>query len=326
VAAAPESEAPETPSTRRPSRAPVAEAAVAEHESADAELESEREPVASAPTSSARAAAGEDADPNATTLISEPGIPSSQTGLRPSSPPVSVEEALAEHPPVSVGNAFFRGVEGSLAPVTEELDASSVRAPILLTDEQQARRNRLRRIVVGAVAAVALLGVGLVAKATLGRSSAEPAPVAAVAPVEQPAAQPAAEEETEGAKLASAEPAADPASQDQAATTDAPTEPSAEPEAAAAAAGAPDASVPYAKVKERTLELLNKRQFEAAIPWAQRLIALEPTDSFGYRCLGSALQDLQRIEEAHKAYSDCVTHATKGAVRECGALGGQKQR
>jgi len=70
---------------------------------------------------------------------------------------------------------------------------------------------------------------------------------------------------------------------------------------------------------------LNAREFEKASALARRLIELKPASAFGYRCLGSALQDLGRDAEAREVYSECATNATKGEVYECSALGGRKK-
>jgi len=76
-------------------------------------------------------------------------------------------------------------------------------------------------------------------------------------------------------------------------------------------------------VTAKTLDLLNEKDYEQAEKWARRLIELNPESAFGYRCLGSALQDQGKIVEARGVYSMCVANATKGAVQECSQLGGR---
>ena len=77
------------------------------------------------------------------------------------------------------------------------------------------------------------------------------------------------------------------------------------------------------ELTQRTLDLLNDRDFEAAEQAARALVDRHPQDAFGYRCLGAALQDQLRATEAREVYSQCVQTATFGDVYECGALGGR---
>lgn len=264
-------------------------------------------------------------DPNATTLISREGPRPSRPSQSPVSvvdaadegvpslldaeadldfvpeddePPISAQASSADGEPAADGK-FFRQSEATLAPVVDEVDPLSEGPlePTLLSPAEASRRRTLRRVVGVGVIAAGLLTLGLVAKSAMTD--------------EQPAAgersAPAAEVATE------AEPEAAPAK----------VEPKVEA-AAVAPSAAVGATVPedYDEVEKQTLELLNDRKFEAAIPFAEKLIQLKPESAFGYRCLGSALQDLGRQADAQKIYSDCATNATKGEVLECTALGG----
>lgn len=266
-------------------------------------------------------------DPNATTLISREGPRPS----RPSQSPVSVVDAAdedvpsdgdADHelgfvpevdePPISAQASsadgetegkFFRQSEATLAPVVDELGPLSEGPlePTLLSPAEASRRRTLRRVVGLGVIAAGLVTLALVATSAFTSD-------------EQPASgqrgAPAAEAATE------AKPAPEP--------------PKAEPKAAAPTA-IPTAEIgqelpdDYDEVEKQTLALLNDRKFAEAIPYAEKLIQLKPESAFGYRCLGSALQDLGRQAEAQKVYSDCATNATKGEVLECTALGGHNK-
>jgi len=74
-----------------------------------------------------------------------------------------------------------------------------------------------------------------------------------------------------------------------------------------------------------TLRLLNQRQFDEAVTRATALVEATPTDAHAYLCLGAALQELGRIEEARTIYRACSRYAEKGAVWECVALGGRQR-
>jgi tetratricopeptide (TPR) repeat protein len=99
-------------------------------------------------------------------------------------------------------------------------------------------------------------------------------------------------------------------------------------EAPAPAEAAPAEAAPavddsdFEALSKETVRLLSAREFDKAMPLARRLIDLRPDSAFGYRCLGSALQDLGKMKEAREVYSECVTNAKKGEVLECSALGG----
>jgi hypothetical protein len=236
-------------------------------------------------------------------------VPSDEPSTRRLRPAVMVEEA--DELDELDDDRLMRESQATLAPVVEELADGHDRElpPPSLTPAQRARRSRLRRGVGIAVGAVALLAIGLATKAI----------------VSKPSAQSAAEQATPAVALAEA-----PAAEDQAAT-EAAEEPT--PSDAFATTPAVDSSLDeptlesdYAKVRKQTLELLNRAKFEQAALWARRLIELEPTEAFGYRCLGSALQDMGRAKEAREVYSQCVQNATKGEIYECSALGGRVKK
>ena len=153
------------------------------------------------------------------------------------------------------------------------------------------------------VGAVALMAVGLVAKAAV---SAEPviaerhqATAAAIIAREAPPAAKARQAKGDDASLAAAD------------------------EAPVAAAPELAAETSFDAVAAEALRLLNARQFDQAVVQARRLIALNPKSAYGYRCLGSALQDLGDNAAARAVYSDCVRQANQGDVLECSALGGR---
>jgi hypothetical protein len=261
-------------------------------------------------------------DPNATTLVSSSDA---ATSSQPPPSPVNVVDAATDEGAVeesdeddereanliampSIDDSDFapmrRPLESSLAPVVDDADDAG---PSFLTLEEERRRRALRRGVGAAVIGAGLITLVLVARATLGgHEPAESAPVRAAA------AQPAGEEPA-GEQAPAAEP----------------QKPAAAPTADIAAVPAADSSttVPsgdYDTLSDQTVKLLSNRKFEEAIPLAQKLIELRPKDSLGYRCLGSAYQDLGRYHDAQQVYTQCATHATQGEVRECTALGGRK--
>lgn len=283
---------------------------------------------------------GDSADPNATTLMS------AQAAGRPSSAPsrVVVEEAPdaddgareagdgdmpgfvpeddeppASFPPdlldredaapvsSSLDKPFFREHDSTMAPVVDDLEDERVIE--MLTAEQAARRRSLRRGVGIGVAFAGLLLIGFVAKATIVGGD----------PAEASASDTA--EDAPQAALAPADDAPPPPTDTDEAPTD---EAAADPDGEAEAPPIEPPSGDYEEVTKTTLDLLNERKFEEALAHAQKLIDLEPKNAFGYRCLGAALQDLGRMTEARKAYSQCVTYATAGEVAECTALGGAR--
>jgi len=287
-------------------------------------------------------------DPNATTLVS-------QMGPRASRPPpsrVSVVEAddepssdetarwaaepgfvpEAEEPPIStplaepelavesedvvqipssLGGGFFRQHDASLVPVVDDLPEERQEEDLaegLLTHKEEQRRRRLRRGVGAGVVAIGVLTLGLVAKATMSEQPAHAerhqATAAAVIASDVPAT-------VEAKALQLNEPVIDEESDSE--TID-------EDDSVAAEVPSGD----YHQVTDATLKHLNEGEFEKSIPWSMKLIEMRPQRAFGYRCLGSALQDLGRYSEAQQVYSQCVTGATKGEVGECGALGGAR--
>jgi Tfp pilus assembly protein PilF len=82
-------------------------------------------------------------------------------------------------------------------------------------------------------------------------------------------------------------------------------------------------SMSIAEIRQSTVDYLNRGKLDQAITLAERLIASEPDHAFGYRCLGSAYQDLGRMKDARDVYDECVKTARVGRVIECSQLGGR---
>ena len=78
----------------------------------------------------------------------------------------------------------------------------------------------------------------------------------------------------------------------------------------------------YDALRKRFVSMQVAHKLKESEAIAHRLIELRPQDATGYRCLGASLQDQLRLKDAKRAYSDCVTHASKGDVAECAQLGG----
>ncbi len=263
-------------------------------------------------------------DPNATTLVSH-------AGPRPSRPtPSAVNvvdadedddfddddfdddalEAASHDDEETRSESSFRQTEATLAPVVDEVAPSSsesLEAALLSPAEAQRRRSLRRGVGVGLVAA-ALLVAGLVTKSALQNNATS-------AGGKQEAAPLAREGATEGSAPTEA---AKPAEGQEAAAPEAGAEPVAD-----ITSSLPD---DLDDLEKKTVELLTERKFDEAIVFAKKLIEKKPDSAFGYRCLGSALQDLGRYNEAQQVYSDCATHATKGEVIECTALGGRDRK
>jgi hypothetical protein len=75
-----------------------------------------------------------------------------------------------------------------------------------------------------------------------------------------------------------------------------------------------------AELRERTVTLLSQAKPADALPLAQALVAAQPEDAFAYLCLGSALLDLGRTDEARTTFLQCIEHAKRGNIDECRAL------
>ncbi|MEQ9322902.1 MAG: hypothetical protein RIF41_27300, partial [Polyangiaceae bacterium] len=203
--------------------------------------------------------------------------------------------------PIADVKVRYRDEDASLAPVVDDLALEEEADLVPFDAAAERRRDGFRRGVAGVLAAIVLGTVALITVSALrgGDDAAQAAPPAP-APVEAP--PPAAELPPGDGEAAVAAP---------------------EPEAEAPVDDPIDGD--YEALSTQTLELLNDREFDRARELAERLVALEPDNAFGYRCLGSALQDMGKIEEARDVYSQCVSKATKGEVTECRALGGAKR-
>ncbi len=255
-------------------------------------------------------AAKADDDPNTTTLVSAnyDGIPESD---RPSTRrdggwvKVEVEEAAPEEQ-VEDGDPevdFFAAARESYPPVVEDVPQVERAEAIALTAAEASRRATLRRVVAGTVGALALVALGLGAKAMVsGAPAVAERHQAIAATIIANEAPPAARARQAKAAMVDAALASEPA-----------TEPAAEQ------AGEPS----YQQLAEETVRLLNERQFDEAAAKARQLVAVAPTKAYGYRCLGSALQDKGDHAGARDAYRQCVAQATEGDVYECSALIGR---
>lgn len=215
--------------------------------------------------------------------------------------PVSVEPSPSS--PIADVRVGYRDEDASLAPVVDDLALEEDTELAVFDAAAERRRDKFRRGVAGVLAAIVLGTVTLITVSALrggddGVQAAPPPP----APAEAPAPV-AADEAPAEAVLA----------QEGVAT----------PDEAQDAEEVVDGD--YEALSTQTLELLNDREFDGARELAERLVALQPDNAFGYRCLGSALQDMGKIEEARDVYSQCVSKATKGEVTECRALGGAKR-
>ena len=257
-------------------------------------------PTSSAPTSVSIVEAAD--EPPSTRKV---GWLHAQPGFVPEADEAALDEDDEEaelDPTPTFDGAFFREQHASLLPVVDDLEPPP--EPELLTPEQSSRRAKLRRGVGIGVMAAALLTVGIATKAAV----TEQAPhvqrhhAAAMAATELP-------------KLEA--PAAPVAEQ--------PSEPSAPAASDSEGESGAEADDPAALGKE-AVRLLNQRKPELAAEVARKLIALQPDNAYGYRCLGAALQDMGKYPEARQVYSACVTTAVEGDVQECGALGGAKRK
>ncbi len=250
-------------------------------------------------------------DLNATTLVSARWDPSPDSE-RPSTRrnggwvKVEVEEAAPCEPvdELDLDGDFFSAGHDSYPPIIEDLAPIEPPESLMLTAAETHRRAILRRTVACAVGAVALMAVGLVAKAAVSAAPVvaerHQATAAAIIAHEAPAAT---------ARLAKARAAA--------------ASLAAADEDPVARAEEPSSEASFDEVAAETLRLLNARQFDQAAVQARQLIASNPKSAFGYRCLGSALQDLGDYAAARAVYSDCIQQATEGDVLECSALGGR---
>jgi predicted Zn-dependent protease len=116
---------------------------------------------------------------------------------------------------------------------------------------------------------------------------------------------------------------------DAPAKRDVPDEPLVPAEPAAAAAEPAKAEVPSeppAALTQRSVRALERGKRDEAIELAARSIAADPTDALPYLVHGSALMEKGDAKAARVVFDACVTHAKKGAVYECAAMGGRKQR
>jgi hypothetical protein len=213
---------------------------------------------------------------------------------------VEVEEAAPEEQVAQedLEVDFFAAARESYPPVVEDLPPTERPEAVLLTASQARRRATLRRVVAGAVGAVAMVALGLGAKAVVSGAPAvaerHQATAATIVANEAPPAVQARQARVAAAAVVTSEPAAE-----------------------------PSVDISYDELAEQTVQLLNERQFDEAATKARQLVAQAPTKAYGYRCLGSALQDLGDDAAARDVYRQCVDQATQGEVFECSALIGR---
>jgi hypothetical protein len=77
-------------------------------------------------------------------------------------------------------------------------------------------------------------------------------------------------------------------------------------------------------LRSQMMSLLTSGQLTEAVVVGERLVAADRESAFSYLCLGAALQDLGRGDEARANYDACVRNATRGDSSECMALGGRR--
>ncbi len=79
-----------------------------------------------------------------------------------------------------------------------------------------------------------------------------------------------------------------------------------------------------AELRDQTLAKLSAGRPAEALVWARAFVQAEPDNALSYLCVGAALQDLGRAQQARQAYDQCVRHAKHGDATECYNLGGRK--
>ncbi len=80
---------------------------------------------------------------------------------------------------------------------------------------------------------------------------------------------------------------------------------------------------PGVDVRKEAYRALNRGKPKDAVRYSRAALAKDPSDAMLYLYLGSALQDLGKVKEARKIYSECVHKATKGPKQECRMMGGR---
>jgi tetratricopeptide (TPR) repeat protein len=192
-----------------------------------------------------------------------------------------------------------------------------------LSPAVQQRRSRYTKIaqrVVGALAVVALIGLG---KAALTRAPSADVPLKALA---NAAAQPLAraEEEVKAAAPKAEEPKPE---QPQ---VQAGAEVKADEPAAAAAAPAPvtdPAAAPSAEPssdpkadKKAAQQAIERGDNKTAVEMGERVLEADPSDAEVWLIVGAAYQAMGQNAKAHQAFASCVQKAKHGPIGECGAL------
>lgn len=242
-------------------------------------------------------------------------------------PEVAIIAAQDDEP--GLDSSFFN--TESLAPVAYEADQDEAQAELesaesdaaWLSDVEKNRRARLRRIVGGVVAAAALAIVSFGLKAGLQPQSQAAATVSSEGQAAAAASPLAAETKASKPIAASGETGvvvkvdANEQAPEVLAETD--------EEETSEAATDPTMAMNDGELRAAIVMQLNRGKFEEAIPLAEKLIERQPENAFGYRCLGSAYQDLGRQAEARAVYDECVKTGRTGRVIECSQLGGRNR-
>jgi hypothetical protein len=78
------------------------------------------------------------------------------------------------------------------------------------------------------------------------------------------------------------------------------------------------------ELRAEVLALLEAGQADLAVGVGERFVMADSDNAFAYLCLGAALQDLGRGNDARAVYDACARGASRGDVSECMALGGRK--
>jgi hypothetical protein len=192
--------------------------------------------------------------------------------------------------------------------------------------ERRSRYTKIAQRVIGALAVVALVGLG---KAALTHAPSADLPLRALANAAEPIAkaeEPKAEPKPEPKIEAKAEEHAAPAPTAEAPKTE-PTPEAAAANAAPAAAApategeaAPDPSTDPKADKKAAQHALDRGDNKTAIEMGERSLQADPTDGETWLIVGAAYQSIGQNAKAHQAFASCVQKAKKGPVGECAAL------
>jgi tetratricopeptide (TPR) repeat protein len=248
-------------------------------------------------------------------------------------------EAVAPEVAIIASQGDDKGLERSflntesLAPVAYEADHEEEDVPSesaggnadWLSDTEKNRRWRLRRVVGGVVAAAAVAMVSFGVKASLQDQSQAAVSVPSESKAAAAAAVSPLTAETKTSKPIGASGETGVVVKVDANEEEAEVSGAAVEEEASDAATDQTVAMNDRELRAAIVARLNRGKFEEAIPLAQKLIERQPENAFGYRCLGSAYQDLGRQTEARAVYDECVKTGRTGRVVECSQLGGRNR-